>query len=179
MNEEKYTKVKLCNCVETKESHRRQNFISSRQINDNLYIVTYRSLFYKCNTCVQSGLFTLDNAKYAYCAFVYEFMHKCLDMNKIHFIEGDTDSSYWAIAGNPDKDIHQGFEFVVSDKEFWNEHRYEWFPDPTKGKEDEKKLGGVAVEKEGNEMIAIAAKNYYISSIYKETFSAEFVIHRF
>jgi hypothetical protein len=26
-------------------------------------------------------------------------MNKCLDMSKIHFVEGDTDSMYWAVAG--------------------------------------------------------------------------------
>jgi hypothetical protein len=30
-------------------------------------------------------------------------------MNRLHFIEGDTDSAYWAIAGNPDEDYHQKF----------------------------------------------------------------------
>jgi hypothetical protein len=33
---------------------------------------------------------------------------------------------------------------------------------------DEKKLGGVAVEKEGDEMVAIAAKNYYIKTEKKD-----------
>jgi hypothetical protein len=112
-------------------------------------------------------VFTLDNAKYAYNAFVYEFMHKCLDMNKIHFIVGDTDSSYWAIAVDPSRGIHQGFRYVVKNRGFYHKHFYEWFPNPTEGKTDEKKLGGVAVEKEGDEMVAVAAKNYYIKTSEK------------
>jgi hypothetical protein len=83
-------------------------------------------------------------------------------MDRIHFIEGDTDSSYWAVAGDPDKGVHQGFTEVIKDQDFWDKHYYEWFPDPTKGIEDKKKLGGLCVENEGNEMIAIAPKNYYI-----------------
>ena len=42
---------------------------------------------YKCDTCLQEAVFTLDNAKFWYLNFVYNFMYKCLDMDKIHFIE--------------------------------------------------------------------------------------------
>ena len=67
-------------------------------------------------------------------------MYKCLDMDKIHFIEGDTDSAYWAISGNPDYDYHQQFKYVIKDHEFYNNHVYEWFPNPNKGIIDEKKI---------------------------------------
>jgi hypothetical protein len=83
-------------------------------------------------------------------------------MNKLHFIEGDTDSMYLAVAGNPDAGIHQGFRYAVKNRGFYHQHAYEWFPDPFKGKENEKKLGGVAVENEGVQMYAIAPKNYTI-----------------
>jgi hypothetical protein len=49
----------------------------------------------------------LDNAKYWYLNFIYNFMYRCLDMDKIHFIEGDTDSAYWAISGDPNEDYKQ------------------------------------------------------------------------
>jgi hypothetical protein len=51
---------------------------------------------------------------------------------------------------------------VISNKNFYTKHVYEYFPDPTKGVDDEKKLGGLCVEQEGDEMYAIAPKNYYI-----------------
>jgi hypothetical protein len=91
-------------------------------------------------------------------------MYKCLDMNKIHFIEGDTDSMYWAISGNPDEDIHQGFKYVIKDIDFYNNNVFKWFPDPTKGLEDEKKLLGLCVEKEGSEMIALGPKCYTLKT---------------
>jgi hypothetical protein len=50
----------------------------------------------------------------------------------------------------------------VKDREFHDKHVYEWLSDPEKGIENEKKLGGVAVENEGSKMNAIAPKNYYI-----------------
>jgi hypothetical protein len=49
---------------------------------------------------LQFMLFTLDNAKFWYLKFVYDFLYKCLDMTKVHFVEGDIDSMYMAVAGN-------------------------------------------------------------------------------
>jgi hypothetical protein len=107
LNEENYSKTKFCTLSQARMEQGKTNFLSTRQINDDLYMVSYKPMFYKCNTCIQESFFTLDNAKYAYVNFVYNFMHKCLDMSKIHFIEGDTDSSYWAISGDSEEDIHQ------------------------------------------------------------------------
>jgi hypothetical protein len=83
-------------------------------------------------------------------------------MDKLHFVEGDTDSMYWAIAGDPTDDIHQGFKNIIKDKEFYDANVYKWFPDPSKGIEDEKKLLGLSVEKEGTDMFAVGPKCYYL-----------------
>jgi beta-galactosidase GanA len=120
---------------------------------------------------------TLDNAKFAYLMFYYGFLSKCIDMDRIHVIEGDTDSIYFAVAGDPTKSIHQGFRYVVRNtaqaKAFYHKHFYEWFPDPWEGKENEKKLGGVAVENEGDQLIAVAPKNYTISTNGKDKLKAK------
>jgi hypothetical protein len=78
----------------------------------------------------------------------------------MHFIEGDTDSAYWAIAGDPTNPRHNEFADVVKNWEFYNRHVYEWFPDPTKGLEDKKKLLGLCIEKEAENCIALAPKCY-------------------
>ena len=160
MNTEKYSKVKLCDRRKAQLKQLYDNFISTRKLNEELYAVNMNPHKYKCNTCLQEAVFTLDNAKFWYLNFIYNFMYKCLDMDKIHFIEGDTDSSYWAIAGDPNKDYHQRFEYVIKDKEFYDKHFYEWFPNPDKGVKDEKKLLGLAIEKEGENMIALSPKCY-------------------
>jgi hypothetical protein len=36
-------------------------------------------------------------------------------MNRMHFVEGDTDSMYWAISGDVKEDLHQGFKYVIKD----------------------------------------------------------------
>jgi hypothetical protein len=132
-NEKNYSKVKLCNKAQAMMSQSQASYMHTRQIDDDLYLVSYNTGSYKCDTCIQVGFYTLDNAKFAYLMFYYAFCVKCLDENKIHFIEGDTDSIYLALAGDPSKGIHQGFEYVVKDREFYDKHKYEWFPDPTKG----------------------------------------------
>jgi hypothetical protein len=50
----------------------------------------------------------------------------------------------------------------VKDREFYDEHVYDWFPDPTKGIKNEKKLLGLAIEKHGENCIALSPKCYTI-----------------
>jgi hypothetical protein len=66
----------------------------------------------------------IDNAKFWYIIFVYNFINRCIDQFKINFIEGDTDSLYYAISGNPDEDSHQGFEHIIKDEIFYKENVY-------------------------------------------------------
>jgi hypothetical protein len=42
-------------------------------------------------------------------------MYKCLDKNRFHFIEGDTDSMYFAVAGDINQPINQGFINIIID----------------------------------------------------------------
>jgi hypothetical protein len=169
-NTEKYHKLVVKDREQTFASQINANFVSTRELSPNDYLVTYNPRSFKCDTCIQESYFTLDNAKFWYLNFVYNFMYRCLDMNKMHFIEGDTDSAYWAIAGDPNKDYHQRFEAVIKDKEFYDQHVYEWLPDPTKDVYDEKKLLGLAIENEDENCIALAPKCYCLfghKTIYK------------
>jgi DNA polymerase elongation subunit (family B) len=65
------------------------------------------------DTTLQETIFTLDNAKFWYIKFVYYFMYKCIDMRKVHFIEGDTDTLYYTIPGDREKDCHQRFKLKL------------------------------------------------------------------
>jgi hypothetical protein len=85
-------------------------------------------------------------------------------MDRLHYVEGDTDSMYLAIAGDPADGIHQGFKHIIKDKEFFEANFYKWFPDPSKGIEDEKKLLGLSIEKEGSDMLAVGPKCYYMNA---------------
>ena len=165
-NTEKYTKTQIKNRSDTIIAQIFPEFVDSRKINNNQYIVSRKPKYYKCDTPIQEALFTLDNAKYWYLNFYYNFMCKAFDMDRIHFIEGDTDSMYFAIAGDPNEDYTQGFKHVIKDQEFYDKHVYEWFPKPNNDRylamKDEKKLLGLCIENQGENMIALSPKCYTI-----------------
>jgi hypothetical protein len=160
MNTEKFVKTKVMNRSKTFQAQVFDNFVSTRKLSEDNYLVTYSPRTFRCETCLQESFFTLDNAKFWYLNFVYNFMYKCLDMDKIHFIEGDTDSAYWAISGSIEEDHKQAFKYVIKDQEYYDKHIYEWFPDPTKGVHDEKKLLGLAIENQDENCVALAPKCY-------------------
>ncbi|KAA6390084.1 MAG: hypothetical protein EZS28_014390 [Streblomastix strix] len=87
---------------------------------------------------------------------------RCLDSSKFHFVYGDTDSMTLAVAGNPNKDYNHGFSEIITDQQFYDENFYKFFPDPSKGVYDVKKLLGVAYEHCGSSLIALASKNYWL-----------------
>jgi hypothetical protein len=117
---------------------------------------------YYINTPLQCSVYTLDYAKYWYVKLIYDFMYKAFDKERFHFVEGDTDSMYFAVSGSTEHDFHQGFSHIIKDKEFNKEIVYKWFPDPSKGEADKKKLLKYSVENEGEEMIALGPKCYYL-----------------
>ncbi|KAA6321942.1 MAG: hypothetical protein EZS28_054491, partial [Streblomastix strix] len=67
-----------------------------------------------------------------------------------------------AVAGDPNQDYTQGFSAIVSDKQFYDENFYKFFPDPSKDVYDEKKLLDVAYEHCGSSLIALAPKNNWL-----------------
>jgi hypothetical protein len=160
MNTEKYVRTSVKNKSQTFQAQIFDNFVSTRKLSEDQFLVTYNPRNFRCDTCIQEAFFTLDNAKFWYLNFVYNFMYRCLDMSKIHFIEGDTDSAYWAVAGSEDHDFRQRFDYVIQDETFYKEHIYEWLPNPSKDVYDEKKLLGLAIENQDENCIALAPKCY-------------------
>jgi hypothetical protein len=104
-------------------------------------------------------------------------------MTKIHFVEGDTDSMYWAVSGSKSEDYQQGFKHVIKYHKFYNENIYKFTPSsfyssnnskPTFNSkiqkiQFDKKLLGLAIEKQCENMIALAPKTYSCSVNDKTT----------
>jgi hypothetical protein len=96
-------------------------------------------------------------------------------MEKIHYSEGDTDSMFLWVAGNPKDGYLQEFKNVILDEKFYNENVYKWLPSTfysTYGSNQkfqskieqkmfDKKFGGFAFEKSSECLIALAPKVYY------------------
>ncbi|KAA6376267.1 MAG: hypothetical protein EZS28_028206, partial [Streblomastix strix] len=72
------------------------------------------------------------------------------------------DSMMLAVADNRNNDYIQGFSEIITDQQFYDENFYKFFPDPSKGVYDEKKLLGVTYEHCGSLLIALAPKNYWL-----------------
>jgi hypothetical protein len=102
----------------------------------------------------------LSNAKYWYLTFVYKFTNVCLDQNKFHFVYTDTDSYYFAVAGNPNRDFEQYLEEIVIDKEFYDKNYPLFFP-------EKKTLLSLEYERCCYDMIALSPKNYYTNDKIK------------
>jgi hypothetical protein len=174
MNTEKYAKISIMDEEKTFLAHLRPNFVASTPLSPGSYGVQTIPKGFSCDTCLIQGFFTLDNAKFWYLNFIYNFLFKCLDLSRIHFIEGDTDSMYWAVAGRVDKPNTQGFRYIIKDHEFYDKNVYKFLPanfyssdgsNPkfnTKLEDDlfRKKLGGLELEKQSDGMIALAPKLY-------------------
>ncbi|KAA6400451.1 MAG: hypothetical protein EZS28_004027 [Streblomastix strix] len=103
---------------------------------------------------------------YMYGSQTGKIMGETVDMNKIHFIEGDTDSAYWAINGNPNEDFPQQFKAVISDRDFYNDNAKYYFPTIRGDVYDENKILGLSIERQGISMVALAPKNYMIETNY-------------
>ena len=129
MNEEHFNEVKLTDANDCLNTHMLHTYRSERKLTDDLYQVNLAKKKYNCDTPIQEGFFTLDNAKYWYLNFMYRFMFKAYDTERFHFIEGDTDSMYWAVAGDPTKPITQDFDEIIKNRKFYDKNVHEFLPD--------------------------------------------------
>jgi hypothetical protein len=100
-------------------------FKAARQITQDFYGIEKDSYYYYINTAVQEGFFILDNAKVILLSFYYNFIANCLDHNRFHLVEGDTDSLYIAISGDPNVDVEQQFTYTIINKELYDKLYYE------------------------------------------------------
>ncbi|KAA6402765.1 MAG: hypothetical protein EZS28_001710 [Streblomastix strix] len=160
LNSEKFGKIKILDKADTFIAQHHPNHIGTRRISANTFAVQIKPKTATCFTSLQSGVFTLDNAKYLYLNYIYNFMYKCLDRKRFHFVLADTDSIYIAIAGDPAKDCHQQFETIVTDEQFYDQHVYQYLPDPNKDIYDHKKILGFGIENEGYKLTSLGPKCY-------------------
>ncbi|KAA6352694.1 MAG: hypothetical protein EZS28_051779, partial [Streblomastix strix] len=61
-------------------------------------------------------------------------------MDKLHFVEGDTDSAYWAVSGDEDAGHKQQFKHVIKNQQFYVEKAKYFFPTIEGDLLDEKKI---------------------------------------
>ncbi|KAA6404378.1 MAG: hypothetical protein EZS28_000089 [Streblomastix strix] len=114
---------------------------------------------------LQESVFKLDNNKFWYLNFVYNFLYKCIDMDRVHFCNMDTDQMYLAIAGSKIECYKYGLKYVIKDQGFFDQQYKEWLPWNDCTVAEEKKLMGITIESQGENFVCIAPKCY---NLYKE-----------
>ena len=152
INTEHYMSLKLCDENKAYSYILSQAYINGSELENNTYIIQQQPRYYRCRTPLQEAYWTLDNAKYWYLTFVYDFINKCYDSNKFHFINLDTDSLYIAVSGNP-----------IANQSFYDNHYFKFLPnDEINDVHDRKKLLGCCIERQADNMIALAPKCYSV-----------------
>jgi hypothetical protein len=77
MNKSKYSKLVIRDQKKAFFFECLPEFKGSRGISNNRYIVEKKYKSYSINTAIQEVVFTLDNAKFWYIKFVYDFIYRC------------------------------------------------------------------------------------------------------
>jgi hypothetical protein len=80
MNEEKFCKSFIVRRETAKLKVFSPYSRSARLLNENCYQVQMEKEAFNCKKPLIQGFFTLENAKFWYLNFIYNFMYKCLDM---------------------------------------------------------------------------------------------------
>jgi hypothetical protein len=80
MNEEKFCKNSIIKRETAKLKIFSPYFMSARKLNESHYQVQMEKDAFNCKTPLIQGFFTLENAKFWYLNFIYNFVFKCLDM---------------------------------------------------------------------------------------------------
>jgi hypothetical protein len=166
-NTKKYSSISVLNESKAILKQCQPRFIDSCQLSKDCYVVQYGKDVYSIDTPLQTSVFTLDYAKYLLITFYYSFMVNAFDTQRFHFILCDTDSVYFAVAGDPNEGLLQGFKHIISDREFYENNYWKWLPREGGDKFDEKKLLGAHIESQGCEVIAIAPKCYNKNEMVK------------
>ncbi|KAA6398889.1 MAG: hypothetical protein EZS28_005581 [Streblomastix strix] len=133
-NDAKFDKISFNDARHASIKQLNQYHKATRKLNDDIfisdgdlieetqYMISESPRQFKCNKPLQEAVFTLDNSKFWYLNFVYNFPYKCIDMDRVHFCNIDTHSMYLAIAGSQIEGYKQGLKYVINDQLFYDQH---------------------------------------------------------
>ncbi|KAA6389079.1 MAG: hypothetical protein EZS28_015397 [Streblomastix strix] len=175
-NYAKFDKISFNNARHASLKQLKQDHKATRKISDDTYnsdgevideaqyMVNESLKQFKSNKSLQEAEFTLDNSKFWYLNFVYNFFYKCIDMDRVHFCNMDTDSTYLIIARSQIEGYKQGLKYMIKEQWFYNLHYKEWLPWNDCTVAEEKKLMGITTELQEENIICLALKCYSLSN---------------
>ncbi|KAA6378468.1 MAG: hypothetical protein EZS28_026007 [Streblomastix strix] len=85
------------------------------------------------------------------------------DQTKMHIVQLDTDSLTLAISGDKNRGPEQIFDAAIKDVEFYNKNKGYFFSE-----DNQRKILGVHIEKQGLNCTALSPKNYIINDEHGE-----------
>ncbi|KAA6380246.1 MAG: hypothetical protein EZS28_024228 [Streblomastix strix] len=159
-NIQTFDKIGICSKQQTYLKQLNNGFTNTRKICDDRYLVSINPDSFPAHKCLQESIFTQDNSKFRYLCFVYLFLYKCIDMDRIHFFRMETDSMYLAISGSTIEEYKQQFKHVIKDQEFWDDHYKEWLLWERCSITEQNKLISCAIESQRESIICLASKCY-------------------
>ncbi len=158
MNKNKHKTTKFCDKTKFKKWACKSNFYDASH-RDGLYEVTLNKRNIHQNMPLQIGCVVFDYSKLRMLQFYYDCIDKYLNRSDFQYIEMDTDSAYMALTAD--------FETLIKPelREEFEKDKVNWFPrtDTTEHKMyDKRKPGLFKIEFEGDGMVALCSKSYYV-----------------
>jgi hypothetical protein len=154
INKNKHKSIKYVPESEYKKYVNRWNFYDAEQIGNTYEIVMLKKKV-KQDMPIQVGCSVFDDSKLRMYQFYYDCIDKYISRDDFQYMYCDTDSAYMALTGE--------FESLIKPelKAEFEKEKYNWFPREA-NREDKRKPGLFKVEFEGDGMVALCSKSYYV-----------------
>ena len=104
---------------------------------------------------IQIACSVYDDSKLRMLQFYYDCVDKYINRSDFQYITMDTDSAYMALSDDFEKLIKPEL------REQYEKDKYNWFPRPNNGY-DKRVPGLFKIEFEGEGMVALCSKSYYV-----------------
>ena len=158
MDKSKHKKIKFCNEIQFNRAKNNYFFYDAEEF-EGFYEVTRRPKEVLQNMPIQIASSVFDDSKLRMLQFYYDCIDKYIDRSDFQYIEMDTDSAYMALSDS--------FETLIKLqlKEEFERDEHNWFPrtdTAENAKFDKRKPGLFKVEFEGDGMVALCSKTYYV-----------------
>ena len=175
INKSKHKNVSFCDEKHFNKKKHMYFYYDSDEYNGK-YIVSMKKKKVKQNMPIQVACSIYDDSKLRMLQFYYDCIDKYIDRKDFQYIEMDTDSAYMALSDDFEKLIKPEL------KEEFIKERDMWFPrtDSQEHKAfDKRKPGLFKIEFEGDAMVALCPKMYYVRGLKgKDKFSSKGIQHK-
>ena len=164
MDKNKHKNHKFCDVYKYNILKNRWSFYDADEYEvdgQKIYSVSIKKKTIMQNMPIQIGCSVFDDSKLRMYQFYYDCIDKYIDRSDFQYLECDTDSAYMALTDDLENLIKPCM------KEEFEQDKHNWFPriDTKENKMyDKRKPGLFKIEFEGEGMVALCSKSYYVWS---------------